>query len=95
MQAKKRTKSRPLLQFAKKRRSGYKELKMDSVVIYPLLTRKVKQDLGSLRQDYLMYLIEFNGGKSSFKGKNRILSFLVKSSFPQKPEIIEKNWFLP
>ena len=25
----------------------------------------------------------FMGKKSSFKGKNRVLSFLVKSSFPQ------------
>ena len=37
----------------------------------------------------------FMGKKSSFKGKNRVLSFLVKSSFPQiaqkKPAYNEKG----
>ena len=29
---------------------------------------------------------EFDGKKLSFKGKNRVLSFLVKSSFPQNAQ---------
>ena len=32
----------------------------------------------------------FMGKKSSFKGKNRVLSFLVKSSFPQNAQ--KKAW---
>ena len=38
----------------------------------------------------------FMGKKSSFKGKNRVLSFLVKSSFPQNAQKslrLNNNWF--